>query len=64
MYIFWLDCEFYRYGFNCFFDCGYCKDGKLCFMEIGNCFDGCEDEWIGKLCDIGIYCIFIEKIFF
>lgn len=55
VYIFWLDCESHRYGLNCSFDCGHCKDGKPCSTETGNCFDGCEDEWTGKLCDIGIY---------
>lgn len=61
VYIFWLDCESHRYGLNCSFDCGHCKDGKPCSTETGNCFDGCEDEWTGKLCDIGIYRIRIEK---
>lgn len=55
MSIFWLDCESHRYGLNCSFDCGHCKDGKPCSTVTGNCFDGCEDEWTGKLCDIGIY---------
>lgn len=55
MSIFWLDCESHRYGLNCSFDCGHCQDGKPCSTVTGNCFDGCEDEWTGKLCDIGIY---------
>lgn len=47
-----LECEFYRYGFNCVIKCGYCKDGEFCFMEIGGCFVGCVDGWVGKFCDI------------
>lgn len=59
-----LDCELYKYGFNCVFDCGYCKYDKLCFMDIGDCFSGCVDGWIGKYCFIGKGCYNYSCIYF
>lgn len=42
VYIFFLECDDYKYGKNCSFICGNCDDNEKCYYIDGICINGCD----------------------